>query len=165
MPVPALAQSGRVPFAESFSKNVGAAAPGRVACLEKIDGPPPPIDHPRQGRGSRPRPCSWRCRNLTVPRTAGALMSRFETGNLLLRQTLFVAARTMGFSHDAASGNHLEFRRRQITSRLCTRCSSQTLDVPLVGAAGQFPLGASQCSFPTSVRDFQGLILASGGLL
>ena len=43
MPVPALAQSGRVPLAESFSKNVGAAAPGRVAYLEKIDGSPRPL--------------------------------------------------------------------------------------------------------------------------
>src|SRR6516225_588437 len=50
----------------------------------------------------------------------------------------------------AASGNHLEFRRWQITSRLCTRCSSQTLDVPLVGAAGQFSVGASQCRYGTS---------------
>src|SRR5258707_12564655 len=58
-------------MARSFSKNVGPAAPGGVACLEKNGAPPPPIDHPRQGRGSRPR-------------TAGALMSRFETGNLLL---------------------------------------------------------------------------------
>jgi len=67
------------------------------------------------------------------------------TDLLLCAKDLFVAARTMGFSHHAASGNHLEFRRRQITSRPCTRCSSQTLDVPLVGAAGQLPVGASQC--------------------
>src|SRR6516162_10908896 len=28
--------------------------------------------------------------------------------------------------------------------------ASQTLDVPLVGAAGQFPVGASQCRYGTS---------------
>ena len=36
---------------------------------------------------------------------------------LLCAKHLFIAARTMGFSHHAASGNHLEFRRRQISGR------------------------------------------------
>ena len=62
--------------------------------------------------------------------------------DVLLRDMAGTESKTLGAGKGARTYSY-----GTLYTRLCTRCSSQTLDVPLVGAAGQF-LGGGRVAVP-----------------